>query len=110
MAMEQYREEKDSLPKKSYRTILHQEITAGLVELRRPAKGLFLSSLSAGLDLGFSLLLMATMLSGVLVSENLVFMDFLRFLVLSVVGNTIGGVIFVALIKYGHAINSNEGG
>lgn len=42
---------------KSYRTILEQEIIAGLHELRRPTSGLFLSSLSAGLDIGFSVLL-----------------------------------------------------
>lgn len=56
--------EKDKpFPQKSYRTVLKQEIIAGLAELKRPASGLFLSSLSAGLDIGFSLLLMATMLT-----------------------------------------------
>lgn len=45
---------------KSYRRILREEIAAGLVELRRPARGLFLSGLSAGLDIGFSVLLMAS--------------------------------------------------
>lgn len=44
-------------PRKPSRTILKQEIIAGLVELRRPTSGLFLSSLSAGLDIGFSVLL-----------------------------------------------------
>lgn len=53
------------LPQKSYRTILYQEIIAGLAELKRPTGGLLLSSLSAGLDIGFSLLLMAVMLSAV---------------------------------------------
>lgn len=48
---------------KPYRTILKQEIDAGLAELNRPPSGLFLSSLSAGLDLGFSVLLMAATLS-----------------------------------------------
>ncbi len=47
---------------KSYRTILEQEITAGLNELERPAPGLAMSALSAGLDLGFSVLLMGVML------------------------------------------------
>jgi formate/nitrite transporter FocA (FNT family) len=56
-------EEKRQQPQKSYRTILSQEIEAGLEELKRPASGLFLSSLSAGLDIGFSLLLMASMLT-----------------------------------------------
>ena len=51
------------LAQKSYRTILKQEIVAGLVELKRPGGGLFLSSLSAGLNVGFSLLLMASMLT-----------------------------------------------
>lgn len=44
-------------PRKPSRTILKQEIIAGLAELRRPTSGLFLSSLSAGLDIGFSVLL-----------------------------------------------------
>lgn len=47
---------------KSYRTILEQEITAGLQELERPAGSLAMSALSAGLDIGFSVLLMAAML------------------------------------------------
>jgi formate-nitrite transporter family protein len=47
---------------KSYRTILEQEITAGLHELERPAGSLAMSALSAGLDIGFSVLLMAAML------------------------------------------------
>ena len=43
--------------KKSYATILDQEISEGLEELERPAGGLLLSGLSAGLDVGFSALL-----------------------------------------------------
>jgi formate/nitrite transporter FocA (FNT family) len=58
-------QEHKELPQKSYRTILQQEINAGLAELKRPARGLFLSSLSAGLDIGFSLLLMATLLTAI---------------------------------------------
>jgi formate-nitrite transporter family protein len=46
---------------KSYETILEQEITAGLTELERPALGLLLSGLSAGLDVSLGLLLMAVM-------------------------------------------------
>jgi formate/nitrite transporter FocA (FNT family) len=42
--------------KKSYVTILAQEIREGLDELERPSRGLFLSGLSAGLDVGFSVL------------------------------------------------------
>lgn len=48
---------------KSYRAILKHEIITGLIEVRRPTLGLFLSSVSAGLDIGFSLLLMATMMT-----------------------------------------------
>ena len=48
-------------PQKSYETILAQEIETGVTELERPSKGLFLSGLSAGLDVSFSLLLMAVM-------------------------------------------------
>ncbi|MCB8945079.1 MAG: formate/nitrite transporter family protein [Ardenticatenaceae bacterium] len=50
-------------PRKSARRILEQEITEGLGELRRTAGGLFISGLSAGLDVGFSIFLMAIFLS-----------------------------------------------
>jgi formate-nitrite transporter family protein len=49
--------------KKSYREILEDEIEAGLIELRRPAQGLFLSGLSAGLDVGFGILAMAVIVT-----------------------------------------------
>jgi hypothetical protein len=49
--------------KKPYRQILKEEVSSGMRELRRPALSLFLSALSAGLDVGFSLLLMATMMT-----------------------------------------------
>lgn len=58
-------EEQKTLPQKSYSTILCQEILAALSELKRPSGGLFVSSVSAGLVIGFSLLLMATMLTAV---------------------------------------------
>src|SRR5215471_4095034 len=48
---------------KSYQSILEQEITEGLRELERPSSGLFISGLSAGLDVSFSLLLIAVMQS-----------------------------------------------
>jgi formate/nitrite transporter FocA (FNT family) len=54
-------EEKGEEPQKSYETILEQEIAAGLTELERPAAGLLLSGLSAGLDVSLSLLLMGVM-------------------------------------------------
>jgi formate/nitrite transporter FocA (FNT family) len=54
-------EEKGEEPQKSYETILEQQIQAGVTELERPASNLFLSGLSAGLDVSLSLLLMATM-------------------------------------------------
>ncbi len=47
--------------KKPYRQILIEEIIEGQHELERPALGLFLSAVSAGLDIGFSLFLMAVM-------------------------------------------------
>jgi formate/nitrite transporter FocA (FNT family) len=49
--------------KKSYRTILIQQIQEELGELDRPAPGLLLSGLSAGLDIGFGAFLMAVMLT-----------------------------------------------
>lgn len=51
--------------RKPYSDILSAEIAEGLRELRRSALGLFLSGLSAGLDIGFSVLLMAAMLTAV---------------------------------------------
>lgn len=42
---------------RSYRDILIEEIVQGLGELRRPAGGLLLSGFSAGLDVGFGVLL-----------------------------------------------------
>lgn len=59
----QQEEEKGEEPQKSYETILEQQIQAGLTELERPARGLFLSGLSAGLDVSLSLVLMATMIT-----------------------------------------------
>lgn len=53
----------DPNSRKSYETILAQEIEEGLLELERPATGVFLSGLSAGLDIGFGPLLMAVVLS-----------------------------------------------
>ena len=41
---------------KTYATILDQEIREGVDELERPARGLFVSGVSAGLDIGFSVL------------------------------------------------------
>ena len=55
-------EEKHEEPQKGYETILEQEIHAGVTELERPAGGLFLSGLSAGLDVSFSLLVIAVVL------------------------------------------------
>jgi formate/nitrite transporter FocA (FNT family) len=46
-------------PKKPSRQILHHEIAEGVDALDRSAGGLFISGLSAGLDIGFSLFLMA---------------------------------------------------
>lgn len=50
-------------PLKPYAEILRQEITAALAEHRRASIGLFLSALAAGLEIGFSLLLMAVLLT-----------------------------------------------
>jgi formate/nitrite transporter FocA (FNT family) len=48
---------------KSYQKILEQEITEGLKELDRETAGLFISGISAGLDVGFSLFLMGVMIT-----------------------------------------------
>ena len=46
---------------KTYQQILLNELNTGLAEFSRPSSGLFLSSLSGGLDVSFSVLLMAAM-------------------------------------------------
>jgi formate/nitrite transporter FocA (FNT family) len=51
----------EAAPKKAPQQILQHEIAEGLHALQRPAGGLFLSGVSAGLDLDFSLFLMAVM-------------------------------------------------
>lgn len=48
-------------PKKSYQEILGQQLHEELSQFNRPSAGLLISGLSAGLDVGFSLLLMAVM-------------------------------------------------
>jgi formate/nitrite transporter FocA (FNT family) len=48
---------------KSKQEILAQEIQEGIEELERPASGLFLSGISAGLDIGFGPLFMAVLLT-----------------------------------------------
>jgi formate/nitrite transporter FocA (FNT family) len=48
-------------PRKPARRILEQEIAEGLGEIERSGVGLFISGLSAGLDVGFSLFMVAVM-------------------------------------------------
>jgi formate-nitrite transporter family protein len=48
---------------KSYRKILEQKINEGIRELQRPTLGLIISGFSAGLDVSFSVLVMAVILS-----------------------------------------------
>lgn len=55
------REQSEKEPTKSYHKILEQEIESGVKELERPAGALFTSGLSAGLDIGFSILMVAVM-------------------------------------------------
>jgi formate/nitrite transporter FocA (FNT family) len=50
-------------PKKASRQILLHEIEEGIDALEKPLGGLFISGLSAGLDAGFSLFLMAVVLT-----------------------------------------------
>ena len=55
----------DDLPtgQRSYRDILARQIELGVAELERPTGGLFLSGLSAGLDIGVGPLLMAVIVT-----------------------------------------------
>ncbi|MDR3638148.1 MAG: formate/nitrite transporter family protein [Isosphaeraceae bacterium] len=55
----------EQAPKKASRLILLHEIEEGLDAIERPLAGLFVSGLSAGLDVGFSLFLMAVVLTRV---------------------------------------------
>jgi formate/nitrite transporter FocA (FNT family) len=48
---------------KPYLKILEQEINEGIRELQRPTWGLLISGLSAGLDVSFSVLVMAVILT-----------------------------------------------
>ncbi|HEX2865711.1 MAG TPA: formate/nitrite transporter family protein [Ignavibacteriales bacterium] len=56
-------EQKEQKPQKSQKQILRHTQEAALTQLERTNAGLILSGLSAGLDVGFSVLLMATTLS-----------------------------------------------
>jgi formate/nitrite transporter FocA (FNT family) len=99
---------KEKLSQKSYHTILEREITEGLRELDRPLAGLFISGLSAGLDVSFSLFLIAVMMTRVKGQMGRPAQEILgafgHFLVWTTLGNAAGGVFFVALFKYGHVI------
>lgn len=58
----------ESSSHKNYATILDQEIREGVDELERPARGLVLSGISAGLDIGFSVLAIGVL--GTLMSDG----------------------------------------
>jgi formate/nitrite transporter FocA (FNT family) len=47
-------------------------------------------------------------LMGMFVSPAITPLDYGRFLLFSVVGNAIGGTIFVAVLRYGHVVRSDE--
>ena len=47
-------------------------------------------------------------LAGMLVTPDIGLQDYLRFLLLATVGNVVGGVTFVALLKYGHVVRGPE--
>ncbi|MEM8530947.1 MAG: hypothetical protein AAGF95_08900 [Chloroflexota bacterium] len=48
------------------------------------------------------------MLAAVFANQGVSFADYGYFLVWTTLGNIIGGVVFVALIKYGHATQQSE--
>ncbi|QLC33313.1 formate/nitrite transporter family protein [Halarchaeum sp. CBA1220] len=47
-------------------------------------------------------------LAGVLTSDAYSLLDYVRFLVVATAGNAAGGVVFVALLKYGHVVRGSE--
>lgn len=53
----------DEKPQKPYETILAQQVRQATPELKRPAKGLLLSSIAAGLEIGVGPFMMALILS-----------------------------------------------
>ena len=57
-----HNQEKKKGIKRPYEKILNKKIEEGLAELCRPTKGLFFSGFSAGLDVGFSILLMGVII------------------------------------------------
>jgi formate/nitrite transporter FocA (FNT family) len=85
------KKEDQSEAKKPYRQILKEEVSAGKRELRRPAVSLLLSAFSGGLDVGFSLLLMAVMKTVAALSLNPAVSDLLVAFVYPI------GILFVVL-------------
>ena len=63
MPSKKKKETEEPKPQKSQLLILQHTEEAALTQLERNLKGLSLSAFTAGLDIGFSVLLMATMLS-----------------------------------------------
>jgi formate/nitrite transporter FocA (FNT family) len=86
-------ETKEHEPQKTSTNILKQEIKRGLQETRRPASGLLVSGLAAGLELGFSVVVMAI----VLTLENGTLVPVVRELL--VAGAYSVGYVFVILGK-----------
>ena len=41
--------------------------------------------------------------SGMVISDTISIMDYLKFMVWATIGNAIGGSVFVAILKYSHA-------
>jgi hypothetical protein len=85
-------------PEKASEDILRHEIKEGRVAIQRPVGGLFLSGLSAGLDIGFSPFLVAVTRSQF---EGVPPRPVAELLVANMAAV---GFIFVAIIKYSHAI------
>jgi formate/nitrite transporter FocA (FNT family) len=75
-------------PKKPYRQILIEEISEGKHELERQPLGLYLAALFAGQGAGWG--------------------SFGHFLLYTTLGNALGGTVFVALLKYSHAIRGES--
>ncbi|MCB0112053.1 MAG: hypothetical protein KDE53_39290, partial [Caldilineaceae bacterium] len=47
-------------------------------------------------------------LAGLFAAQDITLADFGHFLLWTTIGNSIGGVVFVALIKYGHVVRSDN--
>ncbi|WP_051687256.1 formate/nitrite transporter family protein [Microbulbifer sp. HZ11] len=112
---------------KSDRQILSEQMDESLQEYNRNNRSLLLSSIGAGMEIGFSVFLIAAFYSHLHagISHQLMYLlaamsypvgfmlvvigmlDVLQFLAIATAGNIIGGSVFVGRVKYSSIRNSH---